>query len=296
MIFFSRKKLLVNNEYIVDKQNKKIIENSISDYLSKDNPTQELLKDLSSKGYSYKNFPLEELEKIILLFLHKNSPKEIQYIMSPLSRDVLERNPIEFYDPFAYLMDSKFFSKNLINNLDSYKKYNGKIKEIFDLLIGWVLYKLKGEDYIKFIQYLNDDELEYVFEKLHNEGFNFSQRITIDNLFQIINTKKNAPASYFERLINTFVTNRNTNDKEIAILDRFIEQFNKNNPSDPIKPVDFNDLRMKNIIKRRPSVKDSLIAIGVSFLASITNKFKLKWFNVEEYWKKWNIFFVFKIS
>ena len=276
MIFFSRKKLLVNDEYIVDKQNKKIIENSLSDYLSKDNPTKELLKDLSSKGYSYKNFPLEELEKIVLLFLHKNSPKEIQYIMSPLSRDVLERNPIEVYDPFAYLMDSKFFSKNLINNLDDYKKYNGKIKEIFDLLIGWVLYKLKGEDYIKFIQYLNDDELEYVFEKLHNEGFNFSQRITIDNLFQIINTKKNAPASYFERLINTFVTNRNTNDKEIAILDRFIEQFNKNNPSDPIKPVDFNNLRMKNIIKRRPSVKDSLIAICVSFLASITNKFKLK--------------------
>lgn len=276
MIFISRKKLLVNNEYIVDKQNKKIIENSISDYLSKDNPTKELLKDLSSKGYSYKNFPLEELKKIVLLFLHKNSPKEIQYIMSPLSRDVLERNPIEVYDPFAYLMDSKFFSKNLINNLDDYKKYNGKIKEIFDLLIGWVLYKLKGEDYIKFIQYLNDDELEYVFEKLHNEGFNFSQRITIDNLFQIINTKKNAPASYFERLINTFVTNRNTNDKEIAILDRFIEQFNKNNPSDPIKPVDFNNLRMKNIIKRRPSVKDSLIAIGVSFFANITNKFKLK--------------------
>ena len=276
MIFNLRKKLLVNNGYIVNKQNKKIIENSLSDYLNKDNPTKELLKDLSSKGYSYRNFPLEELEKIVLLFLHKNSPKEIQYIMSPLSRDVAERNPFEVYDPFAYLIDSKFFSKNLINKLDDYKKYNGKIKEIFDLLIGLVLYKLKGEDYIKFIQYLNDDELEYVFEKLHNEGFNFSQRITIDNLFQIINTKKNAPASYFERLINTFVTNRNTNDKEIAILDRFIEQFNKNNPSDPIKPVDFNDLRMKNIIKRRPSVKDSLIAIGVSFFANITNKFKLK--------------------
>ena len=276
MIFNLRKKLLVNNGYIVNKQNKKIIENSLSDYLSNDNPTKELLRDLSSKGYSYKNFPLEELEKIVLLFLHKNSPKEIQYIMSPLSRDVAERNPFEVYDPFAYLIDSKFFSKNLINKLDDYKKYNGKIKEIFDLLIGLVLYKLKGEDYIKFIQYLNDDELEYVFEKLHKEGFNFSHRITIDNLFQIINTKKNAPASYFERLINAFVTNRNTNDKEIAILERFIEQYNKNNPTDPIKPVDFNDLRMKNIIKRRPSVKDSLIAIGVSFFANITNKFKLK--------------------
>ena len=276
MIFNLRKKLLVNNGYIVNKQNKKIIENSLSDYLSNDNPTKELLRDLSSKGYSYKNFPLEELEKIVLLFLHKNSPKEIQYIMSPLSRDVAERNPFEVYDPFAYLIDSKFFSKNLINKLDDYKKYNGKIKEIFDLLIGLVLYKLKGEDYIKFIQYLNDDELEYVFEKLHKEGFNFSHRITIDNLFQIINTKKNAPASYFERLINAFVTNRNTNDKEVAILERFIEQYNKNNPSDPIKPVDFNDLRMKNIIKRRPSVKDSLIAIGVSFFANITNKFKLK--------------------
>ena len=120
------------------------------------------------------------------------------------------------------------------------------------------------------------NDWEYVFEKLHKEGFNFRQRITIDNLFQIINTKKNARASYFKRLINAFVTNRNTNDKEIAILERFIEQCNKNNPNDPIKPVDFNDLRMKNIIKRRPSVKDSLIAIGVSFLANITNKFKLK--------------------
>ena len=40
MIFFSRKKLLVDNEYIVDQQNKKIIENSISDYLSTDNPTK----------------------------------------------------------------------------------------------------------------------------------------------------------------------------------------------------------------------------------------------------------------
>ena len=276
MIFFSRKKLLINNEYIVDQQNKKIIENSLSDYLSNDNPTKELLKDLSSKGYSYKNFPLEELQKIVLIFLHKNSTKEIEYIMSHYSRDVSERNPLEIYDPFLYLMDSKFFSNNLIDQLDDYKKYNGKIKEIFDLLIGYVLYKLKGEDYIKFILYLNDDELEYVFEKLHKEGFNFSQRITVDNLFQLINSKENAPASYFERLINAFVTNRNTSDKEIAILERFIEQFNKNNPTDPIKPVDFNNLRMKNIIKRRPSVKDSLIAIGVSFLASITNKFKLK--------------------
>ena len=276
MIFNLRKKLLVNNGYIVNKQNKKIIENSLSDYLSNDNPTKELLKDLSSKGYSYKNFPLEELQKIVLLFLHKNSTKEIEYTMSHSSRVPSERNPLEIYDPFVYLIDSNFFSKNLIDKLDNYKKYNGKIKEIFDLLIKWVLYKLKGKDYIKFIQYLNDDELEYVFEKLHKEGFNFSQRITIDNLFQIINTKKNARASYFKRLINAFVTNRNTNDKEIAILERFIEQYNKNNPSDPIKPVDFNDLRMKNIIKRRPSVKDSLIAIGVSFLANITNKFKLK--------------------
>lgn len=53
MIFFTRKKLLINDEYIVDQQNKKIIENSISDYLSNDNPTKELLKNLSSKGYSY---------------------------------------------------------------------------------------------------------------------------------------------------------------------------------------------------------------------------------------------------
>ena len=273
-IFNLRKKILVINGYIVDKQNKKIIENSLSEYLSTDNPTKELLKDLSSKGYSYKNFPLEELEKIVLLFLHKNSTKEIQYVMSHSSRDASERNPLEIYDPFAYLMDSNFFSKNLIDKLDDYKKYNGKIKEIFDLLIGWVLYKLKGEDYIKFIQYLNDDELEYVFEKLHKEGFNFSQRITVDNLFQIINTKKNAPASYFERLINAFVTNRNTNDKEIAILERFIEQYNKNNPNDPIKPVNFDDLRMKSINKRRPSAIDSLKATGISFLANIANKFK----------------------
>lgn len=276
MIFFSRKKLLVNNEFIVDQQNKKIIENSISDYLSNDNPTKELLKDLSDKGYSYKSFPLEELEKIVLLFLHKNSPKEIEYIMSPLSRDVLERNPITIYDPFLHLVNSNFFSKNLIDKLDDYKKYNGKIKEIVDLLIGYVLYKLKGEDYIKFILYLNDDELEYVFEKLHKIGFNYGTRITIDNLFQLINTKENAPTSYFERLINAFVTNRNTNDKEIAILERFIEQYNKNNPSDPIKPVNFDDLRMKNFNKKKPSAIDSLKATGVSFLANMTNKFKLK--------------------
>jgi len=264
--FFNlRKKLLVNNGYIVEKKNKKIIENSLSEYLSKDNPAKELLKDLSSKSYSYKNFPLEELEKIVLLFLHKSSLKEIEYIMSFLSRDVSERNPFETYDPFLFMMDNPTFYKNLINNLDDYKKYNGKIKEIFDFLIGYVLYKLKGEDYIKFIQCLNDDELEYVFEKLHKEGFNFSQRITVDNLFQLINTKKNAPASYFERLINAFVVNRNTNDKEIAILERFIEQYNKNNPTDPIKPVNFDDLRMKNINKKNPVV---------SFLANIANKFK----------------------
>jgi len=273
--FFNfRKNLLVNNEYIVDQQNKKIIENSLSDYLSKDNPTKELLKDLSSKGYSYKNFPLEELQKIVLLFLHKNSPKEIEYIMSPLSRDFSERNPFAINDSFADLMLNPSFQRSLIDNLDDYKKYNGKIKQIFDLLIDWVLFKLKGEDYIKFILYLNDDELEYVFETLYK--YNYGTKITIDNLFQLINTKKNAPASYFERLINAFVTNRNTNDKEIAILERFIEQYNKNNPSDPINPVNFDDLRMKNFTKKRPSATDSLKAIGVSFLANMANKFKLK--------------------
>lgn len=273
--FFNfRKNLLVNNEYIVDQQNKKIIENSLSDYLSNDNPTKELLKDLSSKGYSYKNFPLEELQKIVLLFLHKNSPKEIEYIMSPLSKDVTERNPFAINDSFADLMLNPSFQRSLIDNLDDYKKYNGKIKQIFDLLIDWVLFKLKGEDYIKFIQYLNDNELEYVFETLYK--YNYGTKITIDNLFQLINTKKNAPASYFERLINAFVTNRNTNDKEIAILERFIEQYNKNNPSDPIKPVNFDDLRMKNFTKKRPSAIDSLKATGVSFLANMANKFKLK--------------------
>ena len=273
MIFFSRKKLLVNNGYIVDQKDKKIIENSLSDYLNKDNPTKELLKDLSSKGYSYKDFSTEELGKIVLLFLHKNSPREIEYIMSPNSKPLFKREAYP-WDPFLYVIGSNLFRKNLIDNLDDYKKYNGKIKEIFDLLFGWFRKKLKGEDYIKFISYLNVNELEDIFEKLHK--YNYGTKITIDNLFQLINTKENAPASYFERLINAFVTNRNTNDKEIAILERFIEQFNKNNPTDPIKPVDFNNLRMKNIIKRRPSVKDSLIAIGVSFLASITNKFKLK--------------------
>ena len=81
-------------------------------------------------------------------------------------------------------------------------------------------------------------------------------------MFQLINTKENSPTSYFERLINAFVTNRNTNDKEIAILERFIEQYNKNNPTDPIKPVNFDDLRMKNFNKGQLSVKDSLKAIG----------------------------------
>ena len=81
-------------------------------------------------------------------------------------------------------------------------------------------------------------------------------------MFQLINTKENAPTSYFERLINAFVTNRNTNDKEIAILERFIEQYNKNNPTDPIKPVNFDDLRMKNFTKGQLSFKDSLKTIG----------------------------------
>jgi len=260
MIFFSRKKLLLNNEYIVDQQNKKIIENSISDYLSTDNPTKELLKDLSDKGYSYKNFSREELGKIVLLFLHKNSPKEIEYIMSPNSKPFLQRDAFAGWDPFLYLLISNFFSKNLIDNLDEYKKYKGKIKEIFDLLMEHVFYKLKGEDYFKFISYLNDDELENVFETLHK--YYVGTKITIDNLFQLINTKENAPTSYFERLINAFVTNRNTNDKEIAILERFIEQYNKNNPTDPIKPVNFDDLRMKNFTKGQLSFKDSLKTIG----------------------------------
>jgi len=260
MIFFSRKKLLLNNEYIVDQQNKKIIENSISEYLSKDNPTKELLKDLSSKGYSYKNFSTEELGKIVLLFLHKNSLKEIEYIMSPNSKPFLQRDAFAGWDPFLYMIDSNLFLKNLVDKLDDYKKYNGKIKEIFDLLMGWVFYRFKGKDYIKFFTCINNDELEYFFETLHK--YNAGTRITIDNLFQLINTKEDAPTSYFERLINAFVTSRNTNDKEIAILERFIEQYNKNNPTDPIKPVNFDDLRMKNFTKGQLSLKDSLKTIG----------------------------------
>ena len=259
MIFFSRKKLLVNNGYIVDQKDKKIIENSLSDYLNKDNPTKELLKDLSSKGYSYKDFSTEELGKIVLLFLHKSSPREIEDIMSPASKPLFKREEY-LWDHFLYVLDSNLFRKNLIDNLDDYKKYNGKIKQIFDLLFQHVFWKLKGEDYIKFISYLNVNELEDIFEKLHK--YNYGTKITIDNFFQQINTKENAPASYFERLINAFVTNRNTSDKEIAILERFIEQFNKNNPTDPIKPVDFNNLRMKNFTKGQLSLKDSLKTIG----------------------------------
>lgn len=274
--FFNlRKKLLLNNQYnITDEQNKKIIENSIFDYLSKDNPIEQLSKDLSDKGYSYANFPIEELQKIVLVLLNKNSPKEIEYHMSPSSRDFSERNPLKIYDPFIYLMDSPSFQRSLIDNLDDYKKYEGKIKEIFDFLMSFAVYKLKGEDFIKFILYLNDDELEYVFEKLYED--NIGRKITIDNLFQLINAKKNASASYFERLINAFVTNRNTDDREIKILQKFVEDYNKNNPTDPIKPVNFEDLRMKNFSKRIPSAKDGLKALGASFLTSMANKLKFK--------------------
>ena len=272
--FNSKKNLYVNNEFfIIDEENNKILENSIFDYLNKNNPIEQLSEDLSDKNYSYSNFSIDELQKIVILFLRKNSPKEIKYFISTKSEKNSIKNQLKIYDPYIYLIANSSFQRNLIDHLDDYKNIKGKIKEIFDFLISFAVYKLKGEDFIKFILYLNDNELEYVFEKLYDD--NAGRQITIDNLFQLINSKKNAPTSYFERLINAFVTNRNTDDKEIKILQKFVEDYNKNNPNDPIKPINFEDLRMKNFSKKLPSAKDSLKSFGVSFLATMANKLKL---------------------
>jgi hypothetical protein len=115
MIFFTRKKLLVNNGYIVDQQNKKIIENSLSDYLNKDNPTKELLKDLSSKGYSYKNFPLEELEKTKTYILTKRTPSE--KILITVNKNTVDDLLYTLYKSIIYCINDAIpaFKSNMID-------------------------------------------------------------------------------------------------------------------------------------------------------------------------------------
>lgn len=273
--FKSKKKLYINSEhFIVDQDNNKIFDKPIYDYLYGNNPIQDLSRDLYDKNLYFANFELKELEKVFFLFLHKNSSKEIQKEMSPLSKNIYQQDVLETNDAFYKMILSKDFPKTFIDNLDIYQNDKAKLLDLFNFITRLLIFRISGDDLVKIILLMDEKDIEHVFEKLYDDRV--GRKITIDNLFKIINAKKSAPTSYFERLIDAFVSNRNTNDKEIRILQKFVEDYNKNNPKNPIKPVNFEDLRMKNFAKKLPSGKDVLHSMGVSVLSTIADKLRGK--------------------
>ena len=275
--FFKNKKqlnLYVNEKYfIIDQDNQIIINKPIYDYLHNPNPVHDLAKDLATKELGFFSFSHDELQKIFFLFLNKNSSKELQKYMSPWSAGILKAD-LSKNNSFLDMVMDESFTKKLINNLDIYKNDKAKILDIFDFITRLLIFRLDGEDLVKIILFIDDKDLEYVFQKLHDDRV--GRKLNMDNLFDIINAKSSAPTSYFERLLNAFVSNRNTDDREIKILQKFIEDYNKNNPKDPINPINFEDLRLKNFTKRLPSATDLLKSIGTAAVSSITNSLRRK--------------------
>lgn len=230
----------------------------INDYINESNPIASLGKDLNDKGLTFVNFSDKDLEQIILFFLMKNIPKEIEDIVGGNGIWKLHKsnsfnwfpNSIKLFMGFSYTFLSinlswrkNSFLECLFDNLPLYFSDPQKIKQIIYFVVKHFYNSLTSSHVIKIIRCLHNDSISYIVANFIH--FDLFRKIKTKDFIGLLKEKhiEGVSSNYLRDLINGYMErdpsflcdSSGFSYDDLIGLKKFIDGYNNEYPEDPIK-------------------------------------------------------------
>lgn len=224
------------NKVVILDASKNVVDSlkSLNDYIKESNPIESLKNDLKANNVSFENFNDQDLTQIILFFLSKNYPNDIEASLTSNEIKKITKVNSVFGMPITHKSFENNFLEGLISKLNIYFSDSEKIKQTVDFIIKYFKKVLKSNHVIEIIKHFSENSLPYILNALSK--FQLLNVVKGNDLLGLLKEKyvENYSSQYFEKLISAYL---NADDRfldEINLLEKFIELYNKENQSTPI--------------------------------------------------------------
>ena len=218
----------------------------INDYINESNPIASLGKDLHDKGLTFENFSDQDLGHVVLFFLTKNLPKDIEDSLG--KKGVYKLNKTNWFfgmpNSFSGINPNwglkwrrNIFLEGLIDKLPLYFSDPEKIKQVIHFVVKYFHESLTSKHVIKIIKSLHNDSVSYIVANFIH--FDLFRKIEIDCFLAFLKEKQleGVPSNYLRNLINGYMERKPALDycSELQPIQKFIKTYNKENPKTPIE-------------------------------------------------------------
>ena len=220
----------------------------INDYIKESNPIVSLGKDLSDKGLTFENFSDQDLGHVVLFFLTKNLPKEIEDSLGKKGIYKLNKSNLFLGMPNSFTginpnwglkWRRNIFLEGLIDKLPLYFSDPEKIKQIIHFVVKYFHESLTSKHVIKIIKSLHNDSVSYIVANFIH--FDLFRKIKMKDFLALLKEKEleDVSGSYLSDLIKGYLERKSgVNFSNVIKLSKYVFNYNKANPNNPIKGTD----------------------------------------------------------
>ena len=216
----------------------------INDYIKESNPIASLGKDLHDKDLTFENFSDQDLGQIVLFFLTKNLPKEIEDSLGTKGINKLNKtnsflgmpNSFSGINPnWGLKWRRNTFLEGLIDKLPLYFSDPEKIKQIIHFVVKYFHESLTSKHVIKIIKSLHNDSVSYIVANFIH--FDLFRKIKMKDFLALLKEKEleGVSSSYLSDLVKGYLERKSMNDMDLIYLRFFIGDYRARHPEDPIK-------------------------------------------------------------
>lgn len=216
----------------------------INDYINESNPIVSLGKDLNDKGLTFENFSDQDLGQIVLFFLTKNLPKDIEDSLG--KKGVYKLNKTNWFlgipNSFSGINPNwglkwrrNIFLEGLIDKLPLYFSDPEKIKQIIHFVVKYFHESITSKHVIKIIKSLHNDSVSYIVANFIH--FDLFRKIKMKDFLALLKEKEleGVSSSYLSDLVKGYLEKKTMNDMDLIYLQFFIGDYRRRHPEDPIK-------------------------------------------------------------
>lgn len=216
---------------------------SLNDYIKESNPVESLKHDLNANNVSFENFNDKDLTQIIIFFLYKNYPKDIENNLTPSEIKKITKINSIFGMPISDKSLKNNFLESLISKLSVYFSDSEKIKQTVDFIIKHFKKILNSNHVVEIIKHFSENSMPYILKVLYKEEL--LNVIKAKDLLKLLKERylENYSSQYFQKLISAYLNADDRFLEEINILEDFVKLYNQENPS---TPLDLKDLISKS--------------------------------------------------
>lgn len=220
----------------------------INDYINESNPIASLGKDLNDKGLTFENFSDQDLGHVVLFFLTKNLPKDIEesldkkgiYKLNKTNWFLGMSNSFTGINPnWGLKSRTNSFLESLFDRLPLYFSDPEKIKQIIHFVVKYFHESLTSKHVIKIIKSLHNDSVSYIIANFIH--FDLFRKIEMNDFFALLKEKEleGVSSSYLSDIINGYLERKSgINSNNVVKLSKYVLNYNKANPNNPIKGTD----------------------------------------------------------